>query len=115
MSLLKPDGSVAMGIATAALVVFIFKSQLPDNGVVHMTPPNDMNIDKARKKATWTSIGVLSAITLLTRDVNVYVLGGVVTAALDFNARHANASHQVTGQLVSGTEEPPGQLRVVSG
>lgn len=114
-SILKPDGSILMGVATAALVAFIFKTQLPTTAVIHATAPaNDNNIDAARKKATWTSIGVLSAITLLTRDTNVFVLGGVVTIALDFNARHANASHPVTGQLVSGTEQPPGQLRVVS-
>lgn len=114
-SILKPDGSVLMGVATAALVAFIFKTQLPNTAIIHATEPaNDNNIDAARKKATWTSIGTLSAITLLTRDVNVFILGGVVTVALDFNARHANASHPVTGQLVSGTAEPPGQLRVVS-
>lgn len=116
-SILKPDGSVLMGVATAALVAFIFKTQLPTSAVVHATSPaNDTNIDAARKKATWTSIAALSAITLLTRDTGPFVLGGIVTVALDFNARHANASHPVTGQLVSGTDQSmtSSQLRVVS-
>jgi hypothetical protein len=113
-SILKPDGSILMGVATAALVAVIFRTQLPEGAVIHATDPaNDINVDAGRKKATLSSIGVLSAITLLTRDVNVFILGGVVTVALDFNARHANASHPVTGQLVSGNAEPS-QLRVVS-
>lgn len=116
-SILKPDGSVLMGVATGALVAFVFKTQLPSTAEMHMTAPaNDRNLDAGRKKATWTSIGLLSAITLLTRDTGPFVLGGLVTIALDFNARHANASHPVTGQLVSGTDQSMqgSQLRVVS-
>lgn len=113
-SILKPEGSVISGIATAGLVAVIFAKTLPSDGIVHATTPNDINVDAARKKATLTSIGILSVITLLTRSPEIFVLGGVTTIALDFNARHANASHPVTGALVSGTDSPPGQLRMVS-
>jgi len=102
-SLLKPDGSVAIGIATAITVYAVYDRSLPTAATMHATEANDINIESARKKATITSAGVLSAITLLTRDVNVFILGGVVLFALDFHARHANASNPHTGLLVSDT------------
>lgn len=112
-SILKPDGSVIYGIATAILVGVIYDRSLPTAAVMHATDPGDINIDAARKKATWTSAGVVSAITLLTKDVNIFILGGVVLFALDMHARHANASNPANGELVSN----PGyntQLRAVS-
>jgi hypothetical protein len=100
-SILKPDGSIAVGIATAIVVYTVYDRALPNASVIHATDANDPNIEASRKKATWTSAGVLSAITLLTKDVNVFILGGVVLFALDFHTRHANASNPVTQELVS--------------
>ena len=113
-SILKPDGSVLMGIATAALVAVIFAKNTANTSVIHATPANDQNVNMGRQKATLTSIGVLSFITLITKDVNVFILGGLTTVALDFNCRHANAVAPGTNTLVSGTEPPASQLRVVS-
>lgn len=100
-SILKPDGSIAIGIATGILVYVIYDRSLPDAATMHATDAGDVNIDQARKKATWTSAAVLSGITLLTKDVNVFVLGAAVLFALDFHTRHANASNPETGALVS--------------
>ena len=112
-SILEPNGSITVGIATGILMYAIYDRSLPDAATMHATDANDTNIEAGRKKATLTSAGVLSAITLLTKDVNVFILGGVVLFALDFHARHANASNNVTGNLVN----PSGydtQLRSVS-
>lgn len=112
-SILKPDGSIALGLATGILVYAVYDHSLPDTATIHATDAGDINVEAARKKAAWASAGVLSAVTLLTKDVNVLVLGAVVLFALDMHTRHANASNPVTGQLVSdqgyGT-----QLRSVS-
>lgn len=112
-SILKPDGSIAIGIATVIGVAFIYDRALPDGATMHATDANDINIEAGRKKATWTAAGVLSLITLLTKDLNVFILGGVTIAALDFHARHANASNPQTGNLVSDQGYAPG-LRSVS-
>src|SRR5580692_11395710 len=95
-SILKPDGSIALGIATGVLVYAMYDRSLPDAATMHATDAGDLNIDAARKKATWASAGVLSAITLLTKDINVFVLGRVVLFALDMHTRHANASNPST-------------------
>lgn len=100
-SILEPQGSVIGGIATAVLVYAIYDRALPDAATMHATDANDINIEAGRKKATITAAGVLGAITLLTKDVNIFILGGVVLFALDFHARHANATNPQTGNLVS--------------
>ena len=100
-SILRPDNSVVVGIATGVLMYAIYDRSLPDAATMHATTANDINIEAARKKATLTAAGVLSGITLLTRDVNVWILGAGVLFALDFHARHANASNPATGMLVS--------------
>lgn len=105
-SIFKPEGSVIAGLATGILVYAVYDHSLPDAATMHATPANDINIEAARKKATWTSAGVLSAVTLLSRDINVFILGGTVLFALDFHARHANATNPATGELVSPDGSP---------
>jgi hypothetical protein len=100
-SILKPDGSIGVGLATAGLVAGIYALTMPSTAQVHATDAGDINISAARKKATYTAATVLSGVTILTKDVNVFVLGGIVLFALDFNARHANSTDPDTGSLVS--------------
>jgi hypothetical protein len=112
-SILKPDGSIAIGIATGILVYAVYDHSLPDTATIHATDAGDINVEASRKKAAWASAGVLAAVTLLTKDVNVFVLGAVVLFALDMHARHANMSNPDTGALVSDTGYSM-QLRSVS-
>jgi hypothetical protein len=100
-SILKPDGSVALGIATMVFVAFIYDKELPDMATIHATDAGDINVEAARKKAAWTGAAAISGITLLTKDTNILILGGVTLFALDMHTRHANMSNPVTGQLVS--------------
>lgn len=100
-SILRPEGSITMGIATGILVYAIYDRSLPPAATMHATKPNDINIEAGRKKATITSAGVVAAVSLLTRDANVFILGGIVLIALDIHARHANAVNPSTGELVS--------------
>ena len=112
-SILKPDGSIVLGLATVIMTYAIYDRALPDAATMSATDANDINIESARKKATWTAAGMLSAITLLTKDVNVFILGGTSLFAFDWHARHSNAANPDTGVLVSdqGYNQP---LRSVS-
>lgn len=102
-SILKPDGSIMLGVATAAMVASVYGNELPDMATIHATDARDINVDAARRKATWTAAGLVSVVTLLTKDVNILVLGAVTLFAFDMHARHANASNKVTGELVADT------------
>lgn len=118
-SILKPEGSVGLGIATGIFVYAIYDHSLPSTATIQATDPLDANVDAARKKASWAAAGAVAGITLLTKDVNILILGGVTLFALDMHARHANASDNYTGELVAPapgftTQASPGQLRSVS-
>lgn len=100
-SILKPDGSIAIGIATGVMVYAVYDRSLPSMAVMNATPAHDINIEAARKTAALTSAAVLAGVTLLTRDVNVFILGSAVLVALDWHSRIANVRSPETGQLVS--------------
>lgn len=100
-SILKPDGSVAIGIATAIFVYTIYDRTLPDTATIHATDAGDINVEASRKKAAWAAAGAVSGVTLLTKDISVFILGAATIFALDWHTRHANASNKDTGELVT--------------
>lgn len=101
MSILKPESSVTLGATTAALVYGVYTFSTPATAVIHATQANDDNIERGRKKAAWTSVAVVAAISLLTKDKTVFVMGGAMVVALDWHTRHANAVSPETGKLVN--------------
>jgi hypothetical protein len=111
-SILKPQGSVTMGIATAILVYAIYDRSLPDAATMGATKPYDVNIEQGRQKAGYTAAAALAAVTLITKDVNVFILGGMVLIALDVHARTANATEPTTGSLVAPQESTSSGGRV---
>jgi hypothetical protein len=113
-SILKPDGSIGLGIATMVLTYAIYDHNLPDMATIHATDPGDINVEAARKKAAWTAAAAISAITLLTKDVNILILGGVTLFAFDMHTRLANATNPATGSLVSQGQGYGNGLRSVA-
>lgn len=106
---LKPEGSLTLGLATAALVYGTYSFSVPNTSVMHATQAGDHNIESGRKKAAWTSAGIVGAVSLIARDKTIFVLGGLMLIALDFHTRHANAVDNTTGQLVSDLGYHPAQ------
>lgn len=100
-SVLKPEGSVLLGGVTVLTVLAIYGKTLPNTAMMHATQANDVNLESGRKKATITAEVLLGAISLITRDANVFILGGLTIIALDWHSRHANATSPTTGELVS--------------
>jgi hypothetical protein len=113
-SILKPDGSIAIGIATMVFVYAVYDKELPDMATIHATDAGDINIESARKKAAWMTAGAVSGLTLLTKDINVFILGAATIFALDMHTRHANASDKQTAQLVTQGYGYDNKLRSVS-
>jgi hypothetical protein len=112
-SILDPKSAVGVGVISAILVYAIYERGLPDSATMHATDANDTNIDAGRRKATYTAAIAVAGLTLLTRDITVFTISGATLFALDFHARHANASNPVTGNLVSDAGYATG-LRSVS-
>jgi hypothetical protein len=103
MSVLKPEGSLTLGVATAAMVFGTYSLSLPSTATVSATAPNDSNLESSRKKAALISSIVVAGVALIARDKTIFVLGGTVLIALDWHARHAIMAHPETGEVVNPT------------
>jgi len=97
------------GIATGALVYGIYNMQMGNLATIHATPSGDGNARATRKKAAIESVVAVAAISLLAKDVNVFILGGGITVLLDWHARHAVEAHPETGQLTDNTGYVPAE------
>lgn len=111
-SVLKPEGSIMGGIATGALVYGIYSMNMGSLATIHATPAGDGNARATRKKAAIESVAAVAAISLLAKDVNIFILGGGIVVLLDWHARHAVESHPETGQLADNTGYVPAEQSV---
>lgn len=98
MTALKPEVSLGVGLATAAIVGAVYFNATPTLAEVRVGRPGDEDLEAARKVAAWTSAGVVAAISLLSKDSTVFVLGAGMTVALDWWYRHANAVDPRSGK-----------------
>lgn len=97
MSILKPGESVEVGLATAAVIGFIYQTHVPLVATVRGNPvANDGNIESARKAAAWESVAILGLVYLMTRDWNVVLIGGTAMAGIDVVVKHHNGSPPIT-------------------
>lgn len=101
---LKPSESVMVSLATGAMVFGVYQYTMPSVAEVHATDAHNSNIDSGRKKAMWTSAGVVGGMFLLTRDPNVFMVGSLSFLALEWSYRHANSTDAQTGKVVGRTK-----------
>lgn len=103
MPLLKPEASMSVGLATAVLVYATYQVTLPNVADVRVSGQQDPDIDSARKVATWTGAGIVSAISLVAKDPTVFVIGGATVVALDVMYRHADAVHPALKKVATSS------------
>jgi hypothetical protein len=101
---LKPSESVMVSLATGAMVYGVYQYSMPSVSEVHATDAHNTNIDSGRKKAMWTSAAMVGGIFILTRDPNVFMVGGAAFLALEWSYRHANSTDAQTGKVVSNSK-----------
>lgn len=100
---LKPDSSVAVGIASAAAVYGIYSLTLPNAADVAASDPHNSDVETARKTAAWESIALLSVVFLVSKDLNAYIIGGVGLIGVDYAFKHMNGINPSTGKLDAST------------
>lgn len=88
--MLKPEVSLGVGLATAALVYATYNGALPSVADVRVAKPNNPDVNAARRLAAWTSAGVVGAVSLMAKDPTVFVIGGAMVIALDWWHRYAD-------------------------
>lgn len=100
-SVLKPEGSIVSGIAVAGTVYALYNMEVGSVSQVHMTDANHPALETSRKKAGYTAFILVSALTLLTRDGNVGVLGYGSIIAMEVAYRHGIMVDPVSGIMQS--------------
>lgn len=102
---LKPEVSLGVGLATAAMVGAVYVNATPTLTDIRAAQQNDPDVAASRKVAAWTSAGLVAGVSLLSKDMTVFIIGGAVTIALDWWIRHANAVIPSVGRAtVAGLE-----------
>lgn len=97
--MLKPEVSLPVAMALGTMVYAIHNNATPPLIDVRASDPNDVHVEASRKMATWTSAGIVSFVSLVTKDPNIFIIGGAVVVAMDFWTRHANAVRPDTGKV----------------
>lgn len=96
--MLKPEVSVSVGLATAAMVYGIYSNMTPTIADIRSARPKDDTLDSSRKLASWTAATAVAGISLVAKDPTIFVLGGGMIIALDWSHRHANEVNPQTGK-----------------
>jgi hypothetical protein len=94
---LQPSQSVGIGLATAGLVLAIHSQATPTMADIRIGSPNDDQIDRGERAASWLSVGVVATISLLTKDPTIFIIGGAATVAMAWWTRHSNALNPLIG------------------
>lgn len=100
-SILKPSESTMASAATVGFVIAIYQMNTGSIAQVHASDANHPVLETSRKKAGYTAVAGVAALTLLTKDANIGILGGGTIIAMELTTRHAIMAHPVTGKLTA--------------
>lgn len=99
MSILKPSDSVVMSAATVGGVFAVYTIHMGSIAQTHATDANHPANETSRKKAGYTALAFVAALTLITKDPNVGILGGGAIIAMEISTRHAIMASPLDGQI----------------
>jgi hypothetical protein len=105
-SILSPSQSVAIGVGIGVVDAFVFAHGLPNMADVRSAKPQNNDIDATRRQATGACIAINGLVSVMTRDWDVFLIGGIVTVALSWLYVHANAVDPSTGKLQGDPYSP---------
>lgn len=88
--MLKPNENLMLAAAVGAVVYGTYNIALPTIADTRGLPGNVEDIDKAEKAATWGSVAVVSAISLLAKSPEVFVVGGLMTIGLAWTYKNSS-------------------------
>jgi hypothetical protein len=95
---LKPEISLGLAAATAALVWGIFQSHMPVTADVRANQ-SSAAVESMRKVATVEGIVVVSGISLLAKDPNIFIVGGAMVAIESWVRLHASQVNPSTNKV----------------
>lgn len=111
---MKPEVALPIALGIGGLTLAVHKAAVPPITDIRSTTPGTpphMDVDRARRQATWVSIGIVSVISLLTKDLRVFVIGGSFVVLYDVWERYNNEVHPATGNVFQRSD----MARVIAG
>lgn len=108
MSNLKPEGSIAGGVAVAAVVFAIHSTFTPSMADMQGLPSGNADVDKSERRATYLSAGVVAGISLVAKDPTIFVFGAGAAIAMALITRHSVWTDSASGMVNAA----PGQSAV---
>lgn len=88
--MLKPEASLMTSLAVGAVVYSVYANATPPMADTRSLPGGNRDIQRAERTATWTSAGIVAAISLLAKDPTVFVIGGAITIGMAWWHRHSD-------------------------
>lgn len=101
-SILKPENSALAGLAVAGSVFAIYSLDVGTVSAAHVSDANHNALEASRKKAGYTSFLFTAGIALITKDMNIAILGAASIIAMEIHYRHAIMVNPQTNKV-----EPP--------
>src|SRR4051812_33217362 len=87
-SILKPDASTMASLATVGTVFAVYQLNVGPVSQAAATNSNNTALDSSRRKAGYTALAIVSALTLITKDANIGILGAGSICAMEIAYRH---------------------------
>lgn len=94
-----PADSMTIALATAAGVFVIYSGKIGPAADVQASASGDPSINATIKKAGWESVGLVAAMTLLSRDLNVAILGFGAIILEHTMYLHSEMANPGTGEI----------------
>jgi 4-amino-4-deoxy-L-arabinose transferase-like glycosyltransferase len=107
---LKPEASMLGGLAVITLVYGTYQMALPNVADARTAEVADPDLESAERLATVTAAGIVAGVSLITKDMGIFVLGGSAVIVLAWWHRYARMVDPATGkvsELISGIRLAP--------
>lgn len=99
-SILKPDASTMAGLATVGTVFAVYQLNVGSVSQATVTDANHPVMNASRRKAGYTALAIVSALTLITRDANIGILGAGSIIAMELAYRNGIMANPQSLKLV---------------
>lgn len=111
----KPADSMTTALATAGGVLVIYSGKIGPVADVQASSSGDPSVNSSIKKAGWESLLLVAGMTLLSRDLNVAILGGAAIILEHTMYLHAEMASPASGQITVTPAEYGIGLAAVAG
>jgi hypothetical protein len=98
---LKPEFSIMGGLAVSTIVYAVHSNATPPQADIRALPQDTADIASSERAASWISAGIVSGVSLIAKDPNIFIMGAVAIVGMAWWTRHSNAVVGTAGKYMS--------------